>query len=57
MFTIHIIAHFSFQFFKISRSSEDKRHKGGEGGQDAKAESEAEMDEKWYVTSGVGILN
>ena len=57
MFAIHIIAHFSFQFFKISRSSEDKRHKGGEGGQDARAEGEAEMDEKWYVTSGVGILN
>ena len=43
---MHIIAHFSFQFFKISRISEDERHKGGEGGQEASMEEGVEVDEK-----------
>ena len=48
MFAIHIIAHFSFHFFKkISRSSEeDERHKEGEGGQEARAERAGGVDEK-----------
>ena len=47
MFVMHIIAHFSLKFFKIFRSSEDERHKGGEGGQGAVMEAGAEADEKW----------
>ena len=43
---MHIIGHFSFQFFKIFRSSKAERHKGGEGGQEAMAEAGAEADEK-----------
>ena len=39
---MYIIAHFSFQFLKIFRSSEDERHKGGEGRQKARAEAGAE---------------
>ena len=46
MFAMHIITHFSFQFFKISRSSKDERHKGGGGGQDARVEGGMEVDEK-----------
>ena len=47
MFAIYIIAHFSFQFFKILRSRKDERHKGGEGRQEARVEAGAEADEKW----------
>ena len=47
----------SFQFFKISRSSEeDERHKDGEGRQEARAQGGVEVDEKQYVINGVGIL-
>ena len=50
MFAMHIIAHFSFQFFKIYRSSEeDKCHKegeAGEGGQESRVERVQRVDEK-----------
>ena len=36
---------FVMHYFKISRSSEDKRHKGGEGRQEARAEQGAKVDE------------
>ena len=47
MFAMHIIAHFYFQFFKIFRSREAERHKGGEGRQETRAESGVDSQEKW----------
>ena len=43
---MHIIAHFSFQFSLIFRSTDDERCKGVEGGVEARAEAGTQVGEK-----------
>ena len=48
MLEMHIIAHFCPIFWKISRSSDNKKQTGEEEeGQEAGAEGGVELDEEW----------
>ena len=57
MLAMHIIAHFFPIFLNFQRSEDDEKRTGEEEeGQEAGAEGGVEVDEEWYVISGVVVL-